>query len=92
MYKVIIHAIGLVLAFVTRKVKIDPLNDSKYSAIIILCSCVMLTMAAVVLFALSGINVYAGVWTTFVFIEVCVFLGITFTPKVKRVKSAHTHT
>ena len=81
-YKVIIHIIGLVLAFLTRKVKIDTLNDSKYSSAIIYCSCVMLVLAVVVVFALSGVNVYAGVWTTFVFIEVCVFLGLTFIPKV----------
>ena len=81
-YKVIIHVIGLVLAFLTRKVKIDPLNDSRYSAAIIYCSCVMLVLAVIVVFALSGVNVYAGVWTSFVFVEVCIFLGLTFIPKV----------
>ena len=81
-YKVIIHVIGLVLAFLTRKVKIDPLNDSRYSAAIIYCSCIMLVLAVIVVFALSGVNVYAGVWTSFVFVEVCVFLGLTFIPKV----------
>ena len=81
-YKVIIHVIGLVLAFITRKVKIDPLNDSKYSAAIIYCSCVMLVLAVIVVFALSGVNTYAGVWSSFVFIEVCIFLGLTFIPKV----------
>ena len=82
MYKVIIHVIGLVLAFLTRKVKVDPLNDSRYSAAIIYCSCVMLVLATIVVFALSGANVYAGVWTSLVFVEVCVFLGLTFIPKV----------
>ena len=81
-YKVIIHIIGLVLAFITRKVKIDPLNDSRYSAAIIYSSCVLLIVATIVIFALSGVNVYAGVWTSFVFVEVCVFLGLTFIPKV----------
>ena len=83
-YKVIIHIIGLVLAFLTRKVKVDPLNDSRYSAAIIYCSCVMLVLAVIVVFALSGVNVYAGVWTSFVLIEVCVFLGLTFIPKVSK--------
>ena len=82
-YKVVIHIIGLVLAFLTRKVKVDPLNDSRYSAIIIYCSCFMLVLAVVVVFALSGVNVYAGVWTSLVLVEVCVFLGLTFIPKVK---------
>ena len=81
-YKVIIHVIGLVLAFLTRKVKIDTLNDSKYSSAIIYCSCFLLIIAVVVVFVLSGVNTYAGVWTTFVFVEVCIFLGLTFIPKV----------
>ena len=81
-YKVIIHIIGLVLAFLTRKVKVDPLNDSRYSAAIIYCSCVMLVLAIIVVFALSGVNVYAGVWTSLVLVEVCIFLGLTFIPKV----------
>ena len=84
-YKVIIHIIGLVLAFITRKVKIDPLNDSRYSAAIIYSSCVMLVLATIVIFALSGVNVYAGVWTSFVFVEMCVFLGLTFIPKVNTI-------
>ena len=88
-YKVIIHVIGLVLAFITRKVKIDTLNDSKYSAAIIYCSCFMLILAVVVIFALSGVNTYAAVWTTFVFVEVCVFLGLTFIPKVRLTCSKH---
>lgn len=83
-YKVIIHIIGLVLAFITRKVKIDPLNDSRYSAAIIYCSCVMLVLAVIVIFALSGVNVYAGVWTSLVLVEVCIFLGLTFIPKVSK--------
>ena len=44
----------------------------------------MLVLAVIVVFALSGVNVYAGVWTSFVFLEVCVFLGLTFIPKVSK--------
>ena len=79
------HVIGLVLAFLTRKVKIDPLNDSRYSAAIIYSSCVMLVLGTIVVFALSGVNTYAGVWTSLVFVEVCVFLGLTFVPKVREI-------
>ena len=83
-YKIIIHVIGLVLAFITRKVKIDPLNDSRYSAAIIYSSCVMLFLAIIVVSVAypSRMNVYAGIWTTVVFVEACVFLGPTFIPKV----------
>lgn len=85
-YKVIIHIIGLVLAFLTRKVKIDPLNDSKYSAAIIYCSTILLALGVVIiiLLATDEIIIYSAVWTTLVFVEVCVFLGLTFIPKVNQ--------
>lgn len=82
-YKVIIHFVGLVLAFLTRKVKIDPLNDSRYSAITVYSSCFMLGLVIIVHFALSGENVYYFVLTSIVFVEQCVFLGLTFLPKVR---------
>ena len=87
LYKVIIHAIGLVLAFLTRKVKIDALNDSKYSAAIIYSSCIMLSLAVVVIVSLNRQNLYAGIWTSLVFVQVCVFLGLTFIPKVSHTQS-----
>ena len=85
-YKVIIHVMGLVLAFLTRKVKIDPLKDSKYSAAIIYCSTVLLALGVVIIIFLATdkIIIYSGVWTTLVFVEVCVFLGLTFIPKVNQ--------
>ena len=78
----IIHVVGLVLAFFTRKIKIDPLNDSKYSTAIMYCSCFILILATITRFAVPGINGFAVVWTLVVFIEVCMFLGLTFIPKV----------
>ena len=81
-FKLVIHIIGLVLAFLTRKVKIDPLNDSRYSAILIYFSCVLLVIAIVIFILLEDNNLYAGIWTTFVLIEVCLFLGFNFIPKV----------
>ena len=91
-YKVIIHVIGLVLAFLTRKVKIDIPNDSKYSAAIIYFSCFMLTLVAVVVFTPSGVNLFACVWTTLVFVGLCVFLGLTFIPKVIKSRKQYVHT
>ena len=44
-FKLIIHVIGLILTFMTRKVNIDPLNDSRYSAALIYISCVLLIIA-----------------------------------------------
>ena len=85
-YKFIIHVVGLVLAFITRKVKIDPLNDSRYSASIIYTSCVMLIFAVIVVSVSFPyrLNLYAGLWTTIIFVEACVFLGPTFIPKVNK--------
>lgn len=83
-YKLVIHVTGLVVAFLTRKVTVDALNDSKYSAAIIYISTLLLVLGVVIiiLLAQSDITIYSGVWTTLVFMEVCVFLGLTFIPKV----------
>ena len=86
-YKMILHIIGLILAFHIRKVKIEPLNDSKYSAIIMYCSFIFLILAITVIFGVPGINGKGASWTVFVFIEVCIFLGLTFIPKV----SSHSY-
>ena len=82
-FKLINHITGLVLAFLTRKVKIDPLNNSKFLAIVIYVSTVFLVVALVIIFVVEESDTYAGIWTTFVLIEVCMFLGMNFIPKVK---------
>ena len=73
----------------TRKVKIDPLNDSRYSAALIYISCVMLAVAVLLIFLVKDNNIFAPVWTTFVLLEVCVFLGLTFVPKVSMKSFRH---
>ena len=50
----------------------------------------MLILATVIVFALNGTKAYAGVWTTLIFAGVCVFLGLTFIPKVRMKKQTHT--
>ena len=81
-FKLIIHVIGLILAFLTRKVHIDPLRESRYSAILIYISFAFLIVALVIVFLVEDNDIYAGIWTTFVLLEVCVFLGLNFVPKV----------
>ena len=81
-FKLIIHVTGLILAFITRKVKIDPLNDSRYSAALIYISTLFLLGSLAIFFLVEDNNTYAGVWTTYVLAEVCVFLGLNFIPKV----------
>lgn len=82
--KLVIHVIGLVLAFLTRKVTIDLLNDSRYSAAIIYCSTLLLAVGVITIVVLDDAdgNIYAVVWTSIVFVDVCMFLGLTFIPKV----------
>ena len=81
-FKLIIHVIGLILAFMTRKVNIDPLNDSRYSAALIYISCVLLIIAIILSLFVENENTRVGAWTTFVFLDICVFLGLNFIPKV----------
>lgn len=83
-FKLMIHVTGLILAFVTRKVKIDPLNDSRYSAALIYISTVFLLASLVIFFLVEDNNTYAAVWTTYVLAEVCMFLGLNFIPKVSQ--------
>lgn len=81
-YKMIIHVIGLVLAFMTRKVNVDLLNDSKYFAALLYISCVLLTISILTLFLIVETNTLAAVWTTLLLLETCLFLGLNFIPKV----------
>ena len=81
-FKLVIHVTGLILAFTTRKVKIDPLNDSRYSAALIYISTLFLLASLVIFFLVEDNNTYAAVWTTYVLVEVCMFLGLNFIPKV----------
>ena len=82
LFKLVIHVTGLILAFATRKVKIDPLNDSRYSAALIYIATLFLLGSLVIFFLVEDNNTYAAVWTTYVLAEVCVFLGLNFIPKV----------
>ena len=81
--KGIIHVIGLILAFMTRKVNIEPLNDSRYSAALIYISCVLVTVAILLIYFVEDSTIFTSVWTTLVLLEVCIYLGLTFVPKVR---------
>ena len=80
--KGIIHVIGLILAFMTRKVNIEPLNDSRYSATLIYISCVLVTVAFLFFHFVEDSTIFTSVWTTLVLLEVCIYLGLTFVSKV----------
>ena len=82
-YKMILHAVGLVLAFLTRNIKVDILNDYRYNTAIIIASSLLLLAVSITLPPLADyINWYSSVWSIEVFLINSVYLGLTFIPKV----------
>ena len=57
-YKLILHILGLVLAYLIRKVKVDVLNDSRETLAIIYSSTVLLIVASLIVLVLNdSVNV-----------------------------------
>ena len=84
-YKLIIHIVGAVLAFASRKAKVDPFSDAKYTAIIVYVSCVILILTLVInLTTPDYVNIHTLSWTMLVFGGSCTILGLTFIPKVRQ--------
>ena len=82
-YKLILHIVGLVFAFRIRKIEIDALNDSKYSALIVYCSSFMLVLIFIIIPATADKpNVEDSIWSVIVFVLILMYLGLTFIPKV----------
>ena len=89
-YLAILQIIGLVLAFQTRKVKLQGLRDSKFVAAIIYISSIILVALALVTFSLrTYINIGTGIITFGVFSLTTIFLALMFIPKVRPHKSAY---
>ena len=83
LYKFILHAIGLVLAFLTRKVRIDVLNDYKSTVATICISTVLVLLTVLLLIVISNnTQVTALVWSLGIFFFGCAYLSLTFIPKV----------
>ena len=82
-YKLILHILGLVLACLIRKVKVDVLNDSRETVAIIYSSTVLLIVASLIVLVLNdSVNVVNIAWSVVVFLVSLVHLGLTFIPKV----------
>ena len=82
-YLAILQLIGLVLAFQTRKVKLQGLKDSKFVAAIIYISSIILVALALVTFSLrTYINIGTGISVTGIFSLTTIFLALIFIPKV----------
>ena len=71
------------LAFQTRNVVIKALNDSKYAAIIIYLSTVIVTMMIIFTVPLDGfLNADGAVFGGLIYIFTTIILTILFIPKV----------
>ena len=82
-HQFILHAAAIALAILTRKVKVNALNDSKYTAAGIYISTMLTIILLVVIFQLEAFkNTLVSVITTVVFLDSTTFLVLTFVPKV----------
>ena len=82
-YKFILHIIALVFALLSRKVKIEVLNDSRETAAIIYASTILLIITCLVIFALGEtVNLLNIMWTLIIFSVSMIHLGLTFIPEV----------
>ena len=82
-YKLVLHSVALVLAFLTRKIKVDVLNDYRYNTAIIIASSLLLLAVCIAIPPLFDfINWSDAVWAIIVFLVTSVYLGLTFIPKV----------
>ena len=86
MYKIILHIIGLVLAFLTRNIEVEALSDSKYTAVMIYYSSFILILVIIVLESTKeSNNLRKPLWAFVSTVAIYVFLGLTFIPKVSSV-------
>ena len=87
-YLAVLQIVGILLAFQTRKVKLQGLRDSKFIAAIIYISSIVLVALALVTFSLrTYINIGTGIFAGGIFILTSIFLSLIFLPKVNYYKS-----
>eukprot|EP00731_Ephydatia_muelleri_P014887 Em0008g607a len=82
-YLAMLQIIGIMLAFQTRSVKYKELRDSKFVAIIIYVSSLILVILAIDTFLLNTyLNAYAAIFSLGIIILTTTFLLFTFVPKM----------
>ena len=82
-FKMVIHVCGFVVAILIWKVDIDPLNDAKFTIVIIYLATVAMTVFLILsVFTDLYINIYVFVWQTFVAGVCFTILALVFVPKV----------
>ena len=83
-YLGLLQFVGIILAFQTRKVKINVLNDSKAVTTMIYLSSIVLVKIVLITFILrSYINLSAAVFSGGIIILATFFLVLSFVPKVR---------
>ena len=89
LYLVLLQIVGIILAFQTRKVRINVLNDSKSVAALVYISSIVLVVIVLVTFILrSYINISAALFSTGIIVLATVFLILMFVPMVSVVSKA----
>lgn len=82
-YKGLLQLVAMFMAFTTRRVKIKALNDSKEIAVIVYINSIILTLLAVVEFALNRFHeVHTVLFGLALMVQATVFLTLVFIPKV----------
>ena len=87
-YKGLLQVIALILAFGTRKVKVKGMDDSKYIAVAIYITSIVLAVTTVSTYTLMDyVNVYPAVVGMGFLLGTTMILGLVFVPRV----SAYTY-
>lgn len=82
-FMLIVLVVALILAFQTRKVKIDVLNDSKWIAAIIYVGAPLIVLFFIFTFVLSSyVHLSAAIYCVGLFLASTNFLALLFIPKV----------
>ena len=82
-YLILLQVVGIILAFQTRKVKINVLNDAKSVAVLIYISSIVLVVIGLIkFFVRSYINVSAAIFSGGILVLATFFLALIFIPKV----------
>lgn len=83
LFKFSLHFAAIILAFRIRNIKVNTLNDFKFSSAIVYTSTILIVILIGVLLAANDfINVFAALVPLLVFLEILVFLLLTFVPKM----------
>ena len=82
-YKGLLQVIALILAFGTRKVKVKGMDDSKYIAVAIYITSIVLAVTTVSTYTLMDyVNVYPAVVGIGFLLGTTMILGLVFVPRV----------